>query len=84
MIYVDIKRVENFFANCIIMAKKRKRIVYSEDFKREKVSQLEAGEVTVAELVRMYGMHRSAIYVWKGKFGSLPKGEKLVVEKESE
>lgn len=66
------------------MRKKGQRVVYSEDFKREKIAQIESGKLRVCELVRLYGVHKSTVYLWKEKYGSLPKGEKLVIEKDSE
>lgn len=57
---------------------------FSADFKRGKIRLLEAGKLRVCDLVKVYGVSRSAVYKWKAKYGSLPKGERIVVEKESE
>ena len=35
---------------------KKRRQIYSESFKQEKVSQLESGEVRLVDLKRMYGV----------------------------
>ncbi len=45
---------------------------------------IESGQITVRQLSRIYSVSPSAIYIWKDKYGSLPKGERLVIEKESE
>ena len=45
---------------------------------------LESGQITVRQLSRLYNVSPSAIYLWKDKYGSQPKGERLIVEKESE
>lgn len=57
---------------------------FSTAFKKEKVQQLESGKLRVCELVQVYGVSRTAVYKWKAKYGTLPKGERVVVEKESE
>jgi len=57
---------------------------FSKAFKEDKVKMIESGQLTVLQLSRIYSVSSAAIYVWKDKYGSLPKGERLVVEKESE
>lgn len=58
---------------------------FSASFKKEKVKQLESGKVTALQLSRIYDVSTTAVYKWLRKYGkSLPSGERLVVEKESE
>lgn len=58
---------------------------FSTAFKREKVKQLESGRISTLQLSRVYDVSTTAIYKWKRKYGkTLPAGERMVVEKESE
>jgi len=64
---------------------KGKRIrTFSVDFKKEKVQLIEEGKITVYQLSRLYGVSRTAIYVWLRKYGRLPSTERMVIEKKSE
>ncbi len=62
----------------------KKWVKFSEAFKKEKVSKIEKGEITVNQLSKIYKVSQAAIYKWRYKYGSLPKGERMVIEKESE
>lgn len=64
--------------------KGKRRQIYSEDFKKEKVMLLEKGELRVCELVKMYGVSASSVHKWKKKYGKYPSQETVVVEKNSE
>lgn len=57
---------------------------FSEAFKREKVKLYQEGKLTVIQLQRMYNVSSTAVYKWINKYGTLPKGERMVVEKQSE
>ena len=67
------------------MAKRGEKIRhFSEAFKREKVKLYEEGKLTVIQIQRLYDVSSAAIYKWVNKYSSLPKGEKVVFQKESE
>ncbi len=58
---------------------------FSETFKREKVAELESKKITVAQLSRIYEVSRTSVHNWISLYGKLKtKGERMVVEKESE
>lgn len=58
---------------------------FSESFKKEKVKQIEAKQVTVLQLSRIYEVSTTAIYNWIRKYSKHSvKRERVVVEKESE
>jgi transposase-like protein len=57
---------------------------FSESFKREKVQLYQEGKVTAIQIQRMYNVSETSVYKWIKKYGTLPKGERMVVEKESE
>lgn len=57
---------------------------FSEEFKKEKVREFEEGKVTVLELSRVYEVTTTGVYKWIRKYGNLRRGERMVVEKESE
>ncbi len=63
--------------------KRRRR--FSENFKREKVRELEQGYVRVVELCKLYDVSSAAVYKWIAKFGT-GKDEKewLMVESKSD
>ena len=63
----------------------RNQRVFSEQFKRLKVKELEGKKITITELGRDYGISRSAIYKWVYKYSQyLKQSSKLVVQMESE
>ena len=56
-----------------------------ENFKREKVRELEIGLTRVCELSRQYEVSKTNIYRWIAKFGSMKhKKERLIVEGQSD
>lgn len=58
---------------------------FSEDFKREKVKELEEKRVTIKQLCELYKVSRTSIYKWLYKYSPhQKKGTKLVVQMESE
>jgi transposase-like protein len=65
-------------------SKERQMRRFSPAFKREKVGLIEQGKISVSELSQVYEVTRTAIYKWIDKYGHGKKGERMVVEKESE
>lgn len=63
----------------------RKRRVFSEAFKREKVVEITSGKITVLELSRLWDVRPWAIYLWIYKYSpDHQKGTTMVVQKDSE
>lgn len=61
------------------------RRIFSEELKREIVSQIEKNKIAVHSASREYGVNRSSIYNWLNKYSrTLKRGQTIVVEKESE
>lgn len=59
--------------------------VFSEEFKRQKVKDIEADRVSIKELSEVYGVSRTAVYKWIYKYSiHYQKGVKQVVQMESE
>lgn len=58
--------------------------VFSVEFKKEKVSLIEQGKLSVSEVTKLYSVSHTAVYKWIAKYGKLPKTERVVVEKKSE
>ena len=58
--------------------------IFSEEFKREKVKLLDEGKIKVAEISKIYDVSKVSVYHWLKKFSSVPKDERMVVEKISE
>lgn len=63
---------------------KKRRQIYSEGFKREKVKLLESGEIRMCDLKKMYGVSYPTMYRWKEKYGIFPPSDCVVLEKDSE
>jgi transposase-like protein len=67
------------------MKKKNVRVVYSESFKRKKVSEIEDGKIAISQLSRILGMKsKTSIYRWMNQYGTKSKTEKIVCETESD
>lgn len=58
---------------------------FSEEFKRRKVQEVEAGITKVSEISKAYNVTRTAVYKWIFKYSkSMKKKERLIVEAESD
>jgi transposase InsO family protein/transposase-like protein len=57
---------------------------FSVEFKKEKVVAIEQKQITIAQLSRMYQVSRSSVHKWVRAYGQAGKGERIVIEKESE
>lgn len=57
------------------------RRVFSEEFRRKKVWEIERKLCTIADISREYGVSRSAVYKWIFKFSTMArKKERVIVE----
>lgn len=62
----------------------RKRRIFSESFKKERVKEYESGRLTVLEISRLYGIAFQTIYKWIYEYsGYNKKGLKIVEHKDS-
>ena len=52
------------------LKKLRKKLRYSEDFKKELVSLFEKGTYSVLQLERLYGVTNASIYRWIYKYST--------------
>ena len=59
---------------------------FSEEFRRQKVRELERGQSKIHEIVSEYEVSRKSVYRWMDKFGTMKKQKptRLVVETESD
>ena len=58
---------------------------FSEEFKRQKVKELCAKQITIAQLARLYSVSPTSIYKWLYKYSpNHHRGTTLVVQMESE
>jgi transposase len=64
----------------------RRRRHFSEDFKRQKVSEIERKVSTVLEISRQYEVTATNVYRWIEKYGSksMKRKKRLIVESESD
>lgn len=67
----------------LTLSERRKR-TFSKSFKREKVRMIEQGAIRVSEVCRVYSVSATSVYRWINTFGTGPKIEKLIVEKNSD
>ncbi len=65
--------------------KLRELRTFSDSFKRQKVTEIENKQITVLEIVSLYGVSRTAVYNWLHKY-SVHQSEntRKVIEMESE
>jgi transposase-like protein len=62
----------------------RKKRVYSDEFKKELVSDFESGKYSVLDLVRLHGVSKGTIYNWIYKFSTFnSKGYRVIEMTES-
>lgn len=66
------------------MREKKENVIYSEEFKKEKVLQIESGKYTACQIAKMLSTHRNTVYCWVKKYGKLPPTERIVIETESD
>lgn len=58
---------------------------FSENFKKEKVREIEKGISKVAEISKQYEVTTTNVYRWVAKFGSMKnKRERIIVESQSD
>lgn len=60
------------------------RRTFSTSFKKEKVSMIEQGKLSVRDLCLTYEVSDTAVYKWLKKYGKHAPSERVVVEKISE
>lgn len=59
--------------------------VFSEEFKRRKVQEIESGLSKVSEISKAYNVTPHAVYKWVYKYSnSMKKQERLIIESESD
>jgi transposase len=63
----------------------RQNRYFSEDFKRQKVSELERNLITIPELCREHQLSRTSIYKWIYKYSQMKKREhRQIIEPKSD
>lgn len=58
----------------------RKRRIFNELFKKERVKEYETGKLTVLEISRLYGIAFQTIYIWIYKYSRYNKKSLKIVE----
>lgn len=58
--------------------------IFSTEFKKEKVSLIDSGKLTVRDVSDIYDVSHTAVYKWIKKYSRIDKTERIVVEKISE
>lgn len=62
----------------------RRRRRFSESFRKEQVKLIESGELSVAEVSRLYEVKTDNVRRWIKKFGKKPLPEQIIVTSSSE
>jgi transposase-like protein len=63
----------------------KRRRIFSDEFKKARVAEIDQGTLSVSSLSRMYEVSSTSIYRWLGEYGKkYKKGVRMVVEQESE
>jgi transposase-like protein len=58
----------------------KKRRIFNESFKKERVKEYETGKLTVLEISRLYGIAFQTIYIWIYKYSRYNKKSLKIVE----
>jgi transposase-like protein len=58
--------------------------IFSVALKKEKVKLIYEGKITVKQVSELYDVSKSAVYIWIKKYSTIPRDERVVVEKKSE
>ena len=62
----------------------RKKLCYSEEFKKEIVAIFESGKLSVLQIEKLYGVNNVTVYNWIYKFSTFnEKGFRIIEMKES-
>ncbi len=71
--------------NYKLSTSERRRRTFSENFKINKVREIETGQTKVSDICKQYNVSSTAVYKWKEKYGIMKnKKERLIVESESD
>lgn len=62
----------------------RRRRTFSDNFKKEKVKEVEMGYTKVSQICKQYQVSDVSVYRWMTKFGSMKKKERIVIESKSD
>jgi transposase-like protein len=58
---------------------------FSDNFKRQKVREIETGKTKVSEISKQYEVSRTNVYRWLEKYGNMKnKKERLIIESDSD
>lgn len=57
---------------------------FSEAFKKEKVSDIKKGQISIRDLCALYQISRTSVYKWLHLYGEVEVGTRTVVQMESE
>ena len=68
----------------IMTVEERRRRRFSEVFRKEQVSLIESGDITVQEVSRLYEVKTDNVRRWIKKFGSIELPSTIVISKSSE
>lgn len=63
----------------------RRHRTFSENFKKEKVKEIEVGLLKISDICKQYEVSATNVYRWISKFGSMKhKQERIIVESQSD
>lgn len=62
----------------------KKRRIFSVAFKKEKVELILSKKMTIRVVSNLYNVSYQAVHLWVQKYGGVPKGQRMVIENESE
>ena len=58
--------------------------IFSADFKKEKVKEIEKGVLSITTLCKLHSVSRTSVYKWIYLYSTVEKGVKTVIQMESE
>jgi transposase-like protein len=75
----SVKLAENLLVNSL------NNRSFSEEFKRQKIKELDANVISISQICELYGVSRTSVYKWRYAYSiHYQKQTKIVVQMESE
>ena len=68
----------------LLTSKQRQYRLFSEDFKRRKVQEIQLGLSRVADICKQYQVSTTAVYKWLQRYGVTSTPERLIMESKSD
>jgi transposase len=62
----------------------KSKTIFSESYKKGKVKQILSGKTSIGHQAKLLNLSYTSVYKWVQKYGNIQKGEKIVIETDSD